>query len=317
MNEPPVADSLRVTLIVSVRVRSGQEAAFEAWQLRWRAAVLAADGALSCDLWPAAPPDQDDAVAVVRFASGDALRAWRASDLHKALIAEVAPFVEDGVVTQLTGAVAAAYYVERAATELIVTRVLPGRADAYREWFDRIAKTQAAAPGYVGAFVHPPQDAQDAWTTVLRFDSTEHLNSWLSSPVRLALVEESTRFTDKLVFQPFDTSFPGWTSYDPKTGKPPSRWRTACLVLLVLLPIALLEVKYLDPFIADWHRSLISLVNLSGGVILTTYPLMPFMTRTFRGWLFPEEGPWWSSYAYGATLLAILGIELAAFWRLF
>ena len=60
MSEPPAADNLRVTLIVSVRVRSGAEAAFEEWQLRWQRAVLAANGALSCDLWPAAPPDQDD-----------------------------------------------------------------------------------------------------------------------------------------------------------------------------------------------------------------------------------------------------------------
>ena len=123
--------------------------------------------------------------------------------------------------------------------------------------------------------------------------------------------------SDRLVFQPFDTSFPGWTAYDSKTGKPPSRWRTACLVVIVLLPVVLLEVKYLDPFIIHWHRTLWTLVNIVGGVILTTYPLMPLATRIFRGWLFPEEGPWWSSYAYAAAILAILAAEIAAFWRLF
>jgi antibiotic biosynthesis monooxygenase (ABM) superfamily enzyme len=317
MSEPSAADNLRVTLIVSVRVRSGEEAAFAEWQLRWQKAVLAADGALSCDLWPAAPPDQDDSVAVIRFASQDALRAWRASDVHNALIAEVSPLVEGGVVTQLVGAVAAAYYVERAATELIVTRVLPGKEAAYRQWYARIAKAQAAAPGFAGAFVHPPQAEEDAWTTVLRFDTPEHLNGWLTSPVRLALLEESEHLSDRLVFQPFDTSFPGWTAFDPKTGKPPSRWRTACLVVLVLLPVVLLEVKYLDPLIIHWHRTLWTLVNICGGVTLTTYPLMPLATRVFRGWLFPEEGPWWSSYAYAAAILAILAIEIAAFWKLF
>jgi hypothetical protein len=316
MSEPR-AQNPRVTFIVSARVRLGDEDAFAQWQMRWQTAVLAADGAMSCDIWPADPPEQEDFVAVVRFESGDALRTWRTSELHNALVAEAAPLVEGGSVSQLVGAVAAAYYVETAATELIVTRVVRGNEGAYREWHDRIAKAQAAAPGFAGAFVHAPRDEDDAWTTVLRFDTPEHLNDWLASPIRRALVEESERFTEDLVSQPFDTSFPGWTSDDPATGKPPSRWRTACLVVLVLLPVVLLEVKYLDPYIIHWHRIMWTLVNIVGGVTLTTFPLMPIATRVFRGWLFPGENPLRLSLLYGAALLAVLGIEIAAFWRMF
>ena len=82
----------------------------------------------------------------------------------------VSALVEGGSITQLAGAAAAEYYVERAATELIVTKVKPGKEVEFRAWSDRIEKEQNAFPGFIGAFVHPPQSADDAWTTVLRFD---------------------------------------------------------------------------------------------------------------------------------------------------
>jgi uncharacterized protein len=302
-----------VTLVVCARVSPGNETAFTQWQSRWQHAVLDAPGALSCDLLPAAPPDQEESIALVRFATTDALRGWRASPIHTSLVAEVAAFVEGGSITQLAGAAAAEYYVQRAATELIVTKVKPGKEAEFRAWSDRIEKEQNAFPGFSGAFVHAPQTADDAWTTVLRFDTTENLEAWLHSPQRLELVKEASALTNDLVVQRFDASFPGWAPNNPVTGAPPNPWRTAALVLLVLLPVVMLEVVFLDPQIKHLNRALWALIDVVLGVALTTWPLMPIAVAIFKKWIFPDNLR--QSLAYGAILFGIFILEMAASWN--
>jgi uncharacterized protein len=303
-----------VTLIVCARVSPGNDAAFQQWQSRWQHAVLDSPGALSCDLLPSAPPDQEESIAIVRFSTSDALKAWRASPVHTSLVAEASAIVEGGSITQLAGAAAAEYYVQRAATELIVTKVKPGQEAAYRAWTDRMEKAQNAFPGYSGAFVHPPQSTDDAWTTVLRFDTVENLEAWLHSPQRLALVKEAEGLTNDLVVQRFDTSFPGWAPNNPITGAPPNPWKTAALVLLTLLPVVMLEIVFLDPRIRHINRALWALIDVSLGVSLTTWPLMPMMVKVFQKWIFPDSPR--QAFAYGALLAAIFVVEMGLSWFL-
>ena len=59
----------------------------------------------------------------------------------------------------------------------------------------------------------------------------------MQSTQRLELVREAEALTNDLVVQRFDASFPGWAPNDPVTGAPPNPWRTAALVLLVLLEL--------------------------------------------------------------------------------
>ena len=158
------------TLLVCARIKPGSESEFAQWQVRWQTAVLAAKGALSVEFWPPAPPDQFESVAIARFTSVDALRQWRRGDKHRALIDEVAPLAEGGVVMQLVGQAAVDYSVKHGVTMIMVTDIKPGKEAAYRAWADRIQKIQAKFPGYVGSFVQPPQANETGWTTVLRFE---------------------------------------------------------------------------------------------------------------------------------------------------
>jgi antibiotic biosynthesis monooxygenase (ABM) superfamily enzyme len=312
MTAGTTASDASVTLIVCARVSPGNETLFTQWQSRWQHAVLDTPGALSCDLLPSAPPDQEESIAIVRFSTNEALRAWRASPIHTSLVAEVSALVEGGSITQLAGAAAAEYYVQRAATELIVTKVKPGKEAEFRAWSDRIEKEQNAFPGFTGAFVHPPQSSDDAWTTVLRFDSTENLEAWLHSPQRLELVKEADALTNDLVVQRFDASFPGWAPNNPITGAPPNPWRTAALVMLVLLPVVMLEIVFLDPRIKHINRALWALIDVALGVSLTTWPLMPMMVSIFKKWIFPDNPR--QSLAYGALLFGIFVAEMAVSW---
>jgi len=303
------------SIVLCARVLPGKEAEFGQWHARWQAAMLQSPGAESFE-YLAPTPDQEEAVAVARFTSIADVRTWRSSEANRALIAEGAVLVEGGLLMQLTGKAAIEYYVQHSATEVIITQIKPGKEEEYRAFADRIQKVQETFPGYLGSFVQPPHHKETGWTTVLRFDSVENLDAWMTSPRRAGLIDEAKDLILGFEAQRVDTSFPGWVPADPVTGKPPNMWKTACLVLLTLFPVVMLELKFLNPQTHALPPALGTFVGNAISVALTTWPLMPLAIRGFRGWLFAEDQPKWRAFAYPLILLACYAIEIAVLWRL-
>ena len=304
------------TLLLCARVRPGSEAAFAQWQVRWQTSVLASAGAVSVEFWPPAPPDQLESVATTRFASVDALRKWRRGNRNSELIDEAAPLAEGGLVMQLVGQAAVDYTVRHGVPMVMVTDIKPGKEAAYRAWADRIQKLQATFPGYVGSFVQPPQHKETGWTTVLRFDSAANLEGWLKSDARAAMVKESEQLVDDFHAQRVDTSFPGWVANNPVTGKPPNLWKTACLILLTLFPVVMLELRFLNPQLETLNPAVRTFIGNALSVTLTTWPLMPLAIFGFGAWLFPENKPRWLVLTMPIVLVLCYAIEIALLWHL-
>jgi len=303
--------------LLCARVRDGQEAAFRAWQAQWQDELLKSPGAQSFEVLPQTP-DQDEVVGVARFGTVDALRVWRHSPTNRALIEAGRGFVEGGVLMQLTGGDAVEDYVKHSATEVIITRIKPGKEEAYRAFADKIQRAQQNYPGYIGSFVQPPHQNETGFTTVLRFKAERDLDRWLNSPERKTLLEEADDLIEGFEAQRVDTSFPGWVPADPATGKPPNMWKTAGLVLLVLFPVIMLELRFLNPVLRTLNTppALGTFIGNAISVALTTWPLMPLVIRAFHAWLFPESRPKWLVLTSPVMLLACYLIELIVFWRL-
>lgn len=313
-----MTDGAGVSFLVCARPRAGAEAPFAQWPQRLQRAVLAHPGSLSCEFFPPTPPDQEEWVAVMRFQTLDALRAWRVSETHRALLKDVEPYVEGGRVTQLTGGAATEFYVQNSATEVIVTEVKPGKEAEYREWAARIDQIESTFPGFRGSYVQPPGDGDNVWTTLLRFDTAEKLKAWLESSQRTSILKEAEELVDRVLAHRVDTSFPGWVPPNPVTGKPPNMWKTAGLVLLVLFPVVMLELRFLNPILkaANFPPALGTFTGNAISVALTTWPLMPLAIWLFRAWIFPESQPRWLILASPFFLIACYAIELLVFWRL-
>jgi hypothetical protein len=305
------------TLLLCARVRAGHEQEFRAWHARFQNEVLHAPGARSFEVLPQTP-DQDGIVGVAHFDDVEAMRVWRHGEANRTLIENAREFVEGGVIVQLAGKAATDYYSRDNATELIVTRVKAGKEEPYRAFADRIQREQQTFPGYIGSFVQPPQHNETGWTTVIRFQSVPQLDRWLNSPERKALLKESEDLIEGFQAQRVDASFPGWVPADPATGKPPNMWKTAGLVLLVLFPVIMLELRFLNPLLRAAHFAPV-LGTFTGNAIsvaLTTWPLMPLAIRAFHAWLFPENQPKWLVLTSPALLVACYLVEIAIFWRL-
>jgi antibiotic biosynthesis monooxygenase (ABM) superfamily enzyme len=313
MNKPSV-------LISTARIHTGSEQAFTAWQAKHSAAISKFPGFISTDMVP--PPTGKPEVPwtiIDNFESEEALTAWKRSPERGTVLGEVVPLVDGGnfgetVSTDGTGAIP-----KGDVTEVIFSKVKPGLTEQYREWAARIQAAQAKYPGYRGMYLQPPaRDGDGHWTSILRYDTAEHLEAWMNAPERRALVSETGAFIESEELMRLRTAFPGWVPIDPMTGEAPPNWKAAMLVLLGLFPIVMLEMKYLSPVLANLgiHASLGTFIGNAISVALTSFLTMPLFVKWFGWWLFPK-GNASAITAKGVWILCgLFALEVVALWNL-
>jgi uncharacterized protein len=304
--------STPAVLIATVRVRSGQNQAYVAWQARHHSVISKFPGFISCDTLRSTKPGSDEWTIVMNFRSQDDLVAWQNSKEQAELVAQAAPFFEGG---NLSGVM------EQSGdnvTEIIISRIKPGMDEVYREWAVRIQAAQAGYPGYRGTYLQPPSSGEGShWTTFIRYDTAAHLEAWMNAPERAKLLEESKTFIEKEELSRLATAFPGWVPINPETGKGPPDWKTAQLVLLGLFPVVMLEMRFLNPLLHGLNSSFATFIGNALSVAATSFITMPLFVRCFNWWLFPKEGSGPAVTLKGVAILIILfALEVALLWRL-
>jgi antibiotic biosynthesis monooxygenase (ABM) superfamily enzyme len=192
--------------------------------------------------------------------------------------------------------------------------------DSYREWSVRIQQMQAKYPGYRGMYLQPPEPGSGGhWTTMLRYDTHEHLEGWLNCTERREMLKESHAFIEDLVLMRLATSFPGWVPVNPSTGQGPPNWKAALLVLLGLYPIVMFEMHFTLPLF-DWlgvAHPLATFISNFATVMITGYLTMPPFVRWFRWWLFvTEDSPPHANAKGLGILIALYLTEIALSWLL-
>jgi uncharacterized protein len=203
------------------------------------------------DVVPPVPGVQDSYVIVFRFDSFAHLDAWLRSDARQAILARGEGLFTSEARPQV---VAGTRPAPRGAGIVVSTRVKPGRETECREWQSRIDTEAARFPGFLGNQVFAPAPGvQEEWVVVVRFDSSEHLQSWFLSDARQRLVDRAARLWDEARVERFGGGFPGW--FAPGTtasGQPafPPVWKQAMIVLLALYPTVMLLTLFLSPWLA-------------------------------------------------------------------
>ncbi|HEY1430670.1 MAG TPA: antibiotic biosynthesis monooxygenase [Stellaceae bacterium] len=84
-----------VSAVISSRVKSGQEAAFRAWEQRIASAQARSPGFQGYRFEPPIPGVQDDWLAILRFDTERNLQAWLDSPERQHLLKEATPFLEE------------------------------------------------------------------------------------------------------------------------------------------------------------------------------------------------------------------------------
>jgi antibiotic biosynthesis monooxygenase (ABM) superfamily enzyme len=89
------------------------------------------------------------------------------------------------------------------------------------------------------------------------------------------------------------------------------------VVLLVLFPIVMLEMRFLNPWLASLHPSPATFIGNALSVALLTFPLMPIALWALDPWLALSPGQKQKNF-FGYLFMAFLYIlEVAFFWFVF
>jgi hypothetical protein len=307
-----------VTLVTQTRVLPGKDAEFATWQQQISDAVAAFPGFIDHAVREPSPPSQPDWAIIQRFRSKEAAEAWLRSPERQQLLATIEPIlVGRDDVHLFTGGSAQA--LGAAASAVISTRVTPGQEEAFRAWQTRIAAAEASFQGFQGVRLEPPvPGVQEDWATIVRFDSNDHLQAWLTSPKRQRLLDEAATFGAESRVRTVRGGFEGWFTFGtPPGAAPPPAWKQNMVVLLVLYPVVFLVGQWLQkPFLLDrgvpvW---LALFIGNAVGVALMGFVLMSPVNRALRWWLMPPpNAPSWTNAAGGALILALYAVLLAIF----
>ena len=302
------------TAVTAVQVRQGEEGAFTGWLTELNKTIATFPGYVSAVVIPPVPPLQSDWVMVQRFQTIEQLRAWLDSDERRALLDKGASLLADEGTTNVIQGANTELSPHDMVTEIITVSVKPGMEEAYRDWVERIRQVEARFPGYQGLQLQPPiPGLQDNWVSLLRFDTAEHLNAWLESDARRTALEEVEPFIDRRE-QQVATAFSGWFTFGDVPDQVPPNWKQSMIVLLMLYPIVMLELLFLNPRLESLGMAEATFIGNLLSVAALGWVLVPPANRAFDWWLRPRpDAPQWVTAAGVALIIGLYALTVAVF----
>lgn len=276
-----MSDSARQmpTVVVARTPVPGREAEFEGWLRGLLDVARDAPGHVSSDLQPPNDVHPGEWVVVYQFEDAASLEGWLHSSVRAELMREAADLV-DGPPREQVVALAQG---PEPVTAVASFRVRAGEEHRYATLHARLVQRLAGFPGYLRSEVFEPvAGVQDETVVVFSFDSREHLDAWLVSEERRAMLAEIEPFVEGERTVNVVGGFAGWFG-----GQGPGvrRWKQASVVLLALFPTSLVLTLVRMWLLPDVHWVLGVLFGNVLGVIALSWVLMPFLTRVLDGWL--------------------------------
>ncbi len=286
---------------ITFRIKPEAKEAFSLWQAKLHEVSTQASGFLSLQLL--APNGVDHEWRIIHcFRSRDDELAWNQSDRKNALFKELSPLVN--------GPIDETARDKTSVTEVFVTEVAKDQEEAYKRWLIKVNAVESKFEGFQGVYYQfPMKEGSKNWLTLLHFDTKEHLDIWLSSDERRNLLAEATPFINSLDSHHIHAGFSGW--FTSGVQKPIPVWKQTALILLVLYPIVMLEIRFLNPHLTHLSQPLSIFIGNVISVSLISWPLMPIAIRCLNWWLETEK---WQTNIYGSTFILFLYLlEILAF----
>ena len=305
-----------------VRVDPHEAMHFIAWQSKFNATIATFPGFVSLEITSSPEISPTSWTITERFHNRETFTAWYESPERKQLIRDLKTcLINRNIAPNDPPCFVEAQFNEQQkknVTEVIVTRVKPDQDEAYRKWIAHIHQLEAQFPGFAGTYVQAPRKGERGhWITLLKFDTPEHLDNWLSSPERQKALLEAQPLIETIENHHVISPYAGWFATPLNLEVPPA-WKQTMLVLLVLFPIVMLEIYYLSPFISGLPLSIATFIGNALSVSLIAWPMMPLAIQGLRWWLFPKEENRKSTQWKGiGIVLALYLIEIVIFWKWF
>lgn len=180
---------------------------------------------------------------------------------------------------------------EQGATVVITHRVREGQLAQYDEWLNEIGPLCRASAGQIDwQLIRPIAGLTATYTIILRFDTQEHLETWMQSPERKRLIEKVRPILaqDDDFFIRSGLDF--WFTPEGAKASVPVRWKQFLVTWSAIFPLVLLMPLVIVPILRHLGlpRNLyLDTLCVTGAIVsLMVYVIMPNYTRLIKRWLF-------------------------------
>ena len=177
------------------------------------------------------------------------------------------------------------------ATAVITHRVRDGQQEGYDDWLNEIGPLCRSYPGHLDLqIIRPIPGLTATYTVIIRFDTREHLQGWMSSQDRKRLIEQ----VRPLLAQDDDffirSGLDFWFTPEGARAKVPVRWKqflvTWSAIFPLVLVIPLVVALGLRQLGVPQNHYLDLLLSTGSVVWIMVYLVMPHYTKLIQRWLF-------------------------------
>lgn len=305
-------------LTTHVRIRPELKADFLKWQAKLHGAIAAFPGFSSLEISSIGDQAESCWLIIQRFQNSEGAAAWQKSEQRMTLVNGMRNYLASEKPECFQDVPGISEGSLNGITEVFVTQVSPDKEEAYRQWIAKLHQAEANCPGFQRVYVQAPTKGQGInWITFLQFDTQENLDRWLGSEERHKIMQEAEPLIKSLESHRMISPYAGWFANVMSGSEPPAVWKQTMLVLLVLFPIIMVELKYLSPLTAALNPSLATFIGNAISVTLISYPMMPIALLFLGWWLKPKKEKRVAYTLLGTGILILLYLlEIAVFWNL-
>ncbi len=176
-------------------------------------------------------------------------------------------------------------------TVVVSRRVRKGHETEFEAASERMTRTAADFPGYLGASLFRPANPEDPeYRIMFKFDTRENLERWQTSKER----QERLESLEPLLVAPSKIEVmsgivPWFTLPGQNPVQPPPRYKMTLVSWLALYPTVTLIFWLFSGPLELLPLPLRTLVVTAAVMVIMSYVLMPRFTRWFSGWLFADR----------------------------
>ena len=176
-------------------------------------------------------------------------------------------------------------------TTMFTDRVKPDKTDEYEAWSTGIHGDAKQFPGFLGVdVIRPKESSHPEYITLVKFNNCENLKRWKESSNLAKWLEPLPNLLISDTQAQERVGLELWFDRPniPLRPKEPPFWKQLVIGVVCVYPLILVLMWALGPVMEGLPWRIALLINVVILSALLTYPVMPWVTRLLRPWLYPK-----------------------------